>query len=179
MESELLIQPHSTGRSKVCLKILLSDEENSQLERKLAPRHVDSQSPIPCQFYQNVDPAIKTIQGVAEFEGKIYKCYFLSSARRVLLNRPIVGRTHIRLPLNGILNLGYINKTDAEKFGKWWEKTQGEIKEFLTQSLYNATNKTQGFEPLAPMVIAKDSSNLNPISPEEAKGLRRRALEDF
>lgn len=179
METELSIQPHTNGRSKVTLRVELNQEETLQMEKKMSARHADSSSPVPCLFYQETDPSVKTIKGIAEFNKKSYKCYFLISARRVLLNRPILGKTHMRIPLNGTLELGYINPQDEKRLGEWWKKTKEEIKKSLVEALYNSKSKDSSFAALDPISIAKEATALNPIDPNEVKGLRKRALEDF
>jgi hypothetical protein len=177
METKVDIQDHGCGRKKVSITIELSKEEMHELERKKCQRHVDSDLPIPCQFFQNEDPEVRIAQGVPIWNGNPYKSYFLKSARRVLMNRPTPGKTHLRIPVPGKFELGYINSQEEDKFIKWWQQTKVSIANQLKEKLFSVSPTQAQFTPSAPRTVDETKVELNPLNPNEKGGLRKRCLD--
>lgn len=179
MDTKLEIQDFSEGRKKVTICIELSEEETKELERKNHPRHADSELPIPCQFFQNENPEIKIAQGTPDWNSKPYKAYFLQTSRRVLMNRGVPGKTLIRIPVPGILELGYINTSEEEKLIKWWMETKKSITTQMKEKIYSLSPENKEFKPQTPRVVDESKINLNPLNPNEKGGLRKRCLDIF
>lgn len=179
METKLEIQDFSEGRQKVTISIELSKEEIKELDRKKHTRHADSELPIPCQFFQNENPEIKIAQGTPNWNSKPYKAYFLKIARRVLMNRAVPGKTLIRIPVPGVLELGYINKSEEEKLIRWWKETKKTITNQMQEKIYSISPENKEFKPQTPRVVDESKVNLNPLNPNEKGGLRKRCLDIF
>jgi hypothetical protein len=177
MDTKLEIQDFGEGRKKVTIAIELSDDEFKELERKNHPRHADSELPIPCQFFQNENPEIKIAQGVPIWNSSPYKAYFLKTARRVLMNRGVPGKTHIRIPVPGKLELGYINKSEEDKLVKWWLETKKTITQQMAEKIYSIRKENAEFLPQAPRIVDESKINLNPLNPNEKGGVRKRCLD--
>lgn len=176
METQLEIHPHSGGRSRIHIKLQLSPQELEDLQQSQASRHTDSESPFPIQTFSSPNPQIRSVQGLPIVNGEPQKCFFLTSARRVLLNRPIPGKTHLRMPIPSEIDLGYINPHETERLTNWWKKTRGEIAQQLQKSLYHTNTPT--FTSETPQTIL-EQNNLNPIDPQENKGTRKRGLDVY
>jgi hypothetical protein len=179
MDTRLEIQNFGEGRKKVTICIELSEEENRELDRKTQTKHADSELPIPCQFFQNENPEIKIAQGTPNWNSKPYKAYFLKTARRVLMNRGVPGKTLIRIPIPGILELGYINKSEEEKLIKWWKETKKSITNQMQEKIYAVSSQQKEFKPETPRVVDESKVNLNPLNPNEKGGVRKRCLDIF
>jgi hypothetical protein len=179
METKLEIQDFGEGRKKVTIFIDLSKEELDELERKRHPKHADSNLPIPCQFFQNENPEIKIAQGIPTWNSQPYKAYFLQTARRVLMNRGVAGKTLIRIPVPGKLELGYINKSEEEKLISWWKETKKAISTQLKEKIYSVSEEAKAFKPQATRVVDESKINLNPLNPNEKGGVRKRCLDIF
>jgi hypothetical protein len=179
METRLEIQDFGEGRKKVTICIDLSEEELKELERKNHARHADSELAIPCQFFQNENPEIKIAQGTPIWNSNPYKSYFLKTARRVLMNRGVPGKTLIRIPLPGKLELGYINKSEEEKLVKWWKETKKSITTQMQEKIYSISPENKTFAPQTPRIVDESKVNLNPLNPNEKGGIRKRCLDIF
>lgn len=179
METKLEIQNFGEGRKKVTISIVLSQEELGELERKNHARHADGDLPIPCQFFQNENPEIKIAQGTPNWNGTPYKAYFLKTARRVLMNRGVPGKTLIRIPVPGILELGYINNSEEEKLIKWWKETKKSITSQMKEKIYSVATANNEFKPQASRIVDESNVNLNPLNPNEKSGIRKRCLDIF
>lgn len=179
METKLEIQDYGEGRKKVTICIELSKEENHELDRKNLAKHADSETPIPCQFFQNENPEIKIAQGTPNWNSNPYKAYFLKTARRVLMNRAVPGKTLMRIPVPGTLELGYINKSEEEKLIKWWKETKKSITNQLQEKIYSVCAENKEFKAQTPRVVDESKVNLNPLNPNEKGGIRKRCLDIF
>lgn len=179
METKLEIQNFGEGRKKVTICIDLSEEETKELERKNQARHADSELPIPCQFFQNENPEIKIAQGTPNWNSNPYKAYFLKTARRVLMNRGVPGKTLIRIPVPGVLELGYINSLEEEKLIKWWKETKKTITAQMKEKIYSVSEQNSEFKAQTPRVVDESKVNLNPLNPNEKCGIRKRCLDVF
>lgn len=178
MVSSITLHPTS-GRTKILLTLTLSADEIQAIEERALARHVDSTLPVPCQFYQDPNPAVRTIKGIPEFEGTQHKAFFLPKARTVMLNRPIPGKSHLRLTLPGTTDLGYINASDVERFRKWWDSTKEQIKDSLKERLFGvkAQKEETPIEVFNPVKL-EETHQLNPIDPDEVAGIRKRGFDD-
>jgi len=179
METRLEIQDYGSGRKKVTVVVELSDEEKTELERKKAQRHIDSELPIPCHFFQTEDPEVKIARGMPLWNNVPYKSYFLKTARRALLNRGIAGKTHIRIPFPGEVELGYINPTEEEKLVKWWAETKKSAIDQMREKIYSVGKIKEEFKPTEKRTVDQSSVNLNPLNPEEKGGMRKRCLDIY
>jgi hypothetical protein len=179
METRLEIQDHGKGRKKVSIIIELSGEEIEEIERKKPQRHVDSELPIPCHFFQSEDPEVRIAQGMPQWNGQPFKSYFLKTARRAVLNRGIPGKTLIRLPFPGEIQLGYINQNEEEKLIKWWLETKKSLITQMREKIYSVGKIKEEFKPQEKRTIDQSSINLNPLNPEEKGGMRKRCLDIY
>jgi hypothetical protein len=179
METRLEIQDFGRGRKKVTIIVGLSEEECKELERKKSQRHVDSETPIPCHFFQHEDPEIKIARGMPLWNTTPYKSYFLKTARRAVLNRGIAGKTLMRIPFPGEFELGYINPTEEEKLVKWWAETKKSIIDQMREKIYAVGKVKEEFKPSAKRTVDSSSVNLNPLNPEEKGGMRKRCLDIY
>jgi len=177
MEAKLTIQDYGPGRKKTTISIQLSPDEGKEADQKGKSYHVDSPLPIPCTMFANEDPAVKLVAGIPRWNGTAYKAYFLQSARRVLLNRPMPGKTYLRIPLPGTLELGFINAQDENRLLKWWEKTKTTITESLRAQLFNIDPQT-AYKPTEVRSVGTETQ-LNPLNPSETKGVRKRCIDEF
>lgn len=177
METQLTIQPHENGRTRIAFEIKLSADETTKMEAKKCSRHMDSAKPVPCQFYQTPDTNIKVVKGAPEFNGPAVKCYVLAGARSVALNRCIPGKTLLRIMFPGKTELGFANASETGTFKRWWEETEKEIKKELKARLFSTVDSQDAPRPMAP-VEHKTETKLNPLDPSE-NGVRRRSLEEF
>jgi hypothetical protein len=177
METQFTLQPHENGRTRVVFEVTLSADEMSELERKKCARHVDSAKPVPCQFYQEADPMVRVVMGQPKVNSTPTKSYVLSGARSVTLNRPMPGKTLLRIMVPSQTDLGYINKVDEPALNRWWESTQAQLKQELGARLFATVIPTNAPKPMASVEI-KTETKLNPLEPSEA-GVRRRSLEDY
>jgi len=176
METQLEIRPHTGGRSQIVLQLKLSPEELEDLRSSQAPCHIDSETPFPIQTFSSPNPQIRAVQGLPTVNGEPQKCFFLASARRVLLNRSIPGKSHIRLPIPSEINLGYINPHESERLKKWWRDTRKFLTESLKKSVYQANTNTFVSEPSQKV---SENNPLNPLNPQETKGTRKRGLDVY
>lgn len=177
METKTLIQPYENGRTKVEIAIQLGEDEMKELDRKQCSRHLDVTKPIPCQFYQTANPAVRTIKGQPELNGQAIKAYVLPGARTVCLNRAIPGKTLLRITFPGRIMLGFANPQDIPRFKTWWKATEEQIKTDLKSRIFEVQT-TVDIKPLA-TEEKKSEVQLNPIDPAEQFGVRRRSLEEF
>jgi hypothetical protein len=179
MDTQLSIQDFSEGRKKISISISLSEDETKEMERKNCQRHIDSPCAFPTQTYQSPDPKIKTVVGIPKWNGTPYKTYFLQNARRVLLNRPIAGKTHTRIPFPGEFDLGFINPIDEDKIIKWWLQTKPHVINELKRLIFAVNAESSEFKPSASKTIGAESVNLNPLNPAETGGVRKRCLDVY
>lgn len=161
----------------MAFEVKLSEDESAALETKRCARHVDSAKPIPCQIYQNADPGVRVVKGMPDVNGTPMKCYVLAGARSVALNRPMPGRTLVRISFPGKTELGFINTADEPAVKRWWDATEPHLKAELTEMLFATVTRADAPRPMAE-VETKSEAKLNPMDPSEA-GVRRRSLEDF
>jgi hypothetical protein len=179
MESRLEIQDYGSGRKKVTIVMTLSEEEKSELERKNSQRHIDSPNPIPCHFFQNEDPEIKIARGMPLWNNTPYKSYFLQTARRALLNRGIPGKTLLRIPFPGEVELGYINPNEETKLVKWWTETKKSAIDQMREKIYSVGKVKSEFKPSEKRTVDQSTVNLNPLNPDEKGGMRKRCLDIY
>ena len=179
METKLLLEAFGNGRKKVSVSIELAPDEREALEKKTCPRHTDSKLPVPCAFYLSPDPAVKVCKGSPTWEGNPYKAYFLKSARLVPLNRSIPGKTMVRFPFPGTVELGHVNPQEEAKVIAWWKETKKSITEDLRQKIFSVGPEKPEFVPTGEKVVDATSVALNPIDPKEKAGVRKRCLEEF
>lgn len=179
METRLEIQDYGAGRKKVSIKVDLSAEETQELERKRPQRHVDSELPMPCHFFQNEDPEVKIARGMPLWNNQPFKSYFLKTARRAVLNRGIPGKTLVRIPFPGEFELGYINPNEEDKLVKWWGETKKTLIDQMREKIYSVGKIKDEFKPQEKRTIDQSSINLNPLNPEEKGGMRKRCLDIY
>lgn len=177
METTLEILPHTKGRSLITLLINLSPDEMDALKKSGNASYTDSSLPFPCQMYASPDPSIKTIQGLPIVDGSPQRGYLLKNARSVLLNRPIPGRTLLRVLTPSTIELGYVSPMEVQRICTWWKTTSKEIAQSLQRNLYHHS-EIATFAPEEKKDIVHQKT-LNPINPLETKGSRKRGLDDF
>jgi hypothetical protein len=178
MDAKLTIEEHPEGRLRIGISINLSEKETELTKAMGALAHVDSPKPFPSQAYLCADPAMKMTLGTPKWNGVPQKSYFLPNARRVLLNRSIAGKTHLRIPIPGNLDLGFIPAGDETRITAWWKETKAAITEELQGRLYGVKAKgATTSTPVKTRELGGETINLNPLDPSETNGVRRRCLD--
>lgn len=175
METKLIVEK-TLGRTLIGISIYPNEQELERAnETNIAS--AESQSPFPCQVFQEANPQVKTIKGLGTKDGEKIKIYYLSKARRVLLNRPLPGKTAVRVPF-GETTLGYINERELPSVATWWEKARKEMTQNLKERLYNISQTTFETCPTKREEIV-ESTGLNPLGQQNKQGVRKRTLDSW
>jgi hypothetical protein len=179
MKSTLTIQSFKNGRSKIGIEIELDEAENALLNSKPVPKHVDSPKSVPCQFHENPDPKVRTVRGLPIYNGSPIKAYVLPNARKIPLNRPLVGKSLLRLFLPGTMDLGFVNEHELPKLEKWWGETRTHIADQLKERLFGIANHVDPEFVADVKVDLEQEHKLNPFDEREQSGIRKRSFDDF